>query len=611
MRRLVRVLLLLTAVVWMGTIGTTAASADSGDTIKDYRITYTIRTDGSIAVVEDIDYAFAATDRHGIYRTLITRQPFSPTSERDVVYGITGLAITSPDASAKFEKHVRWSGFRMSWLEAKVGDAKKEITSRRARYHLTYTLTGALRTTDGKPDFYWNATGNDWKAAIAKLHIEVRAPAAADKVVCYQGLARATTRCDGAKTKTLATFDAHGLTDGEGVTISALYPAGSIAHATPTILPKGSLLTNAHVTPVTIGAAALALLAGLVASAAARFGRRDRRYAATPPGVLAPPGTAWVKDSMRAGSIPVQFDPPDVPPALGGTLLDRDAAQRRTAAVLVELAAQGVIAIRADPASPGSTRKRKGATLIRSAVIRDLERARPGYQQAFVNAAFGYTTQPLILDADNSADSQRFRQADEAVTKVLDRGATTQGWYAGTSSRPVWLALLVILAAGFVLVRAILPMGQAGWIWLAPAALVAALLLHAASRWTRGYRTPVGRALTDQMIGFRRYLSTAEAGQLRFEEGVDIFSKYLPWAIMFDVADRWQRVCAELAAAGRIPASPEWYDDNRNDGFYSSYSSGDFGSSLVSASVSSAESSGSSGGGSSGGGGGGGGGGSW
>ena len=62
----------------------------------------------------------------------------------------------------------------------------------------------------------------------------------------------------------------------------------------------------------------------------------------------------------------------------------------------------------------------------------------------------------------------------------------------------------------------------------------------AASHWTRGYRTP-SVALTDQMIGFRRYLSTAEADQLRFEEGVDIFSKLPPWAIMFDVADRWQQ----------------------------------------------------------------------
>ena len=47
-------------------------------------------------------------------------------------------------------------------------------------------------------------------------------------------------------------------------------------------------------------------------------------------------------------------------------------------------------------------------------------------------------------------------------------------------------------------------------------------------------------------------------------EGVDIFSKVPPWAIMFGVADRWQ-VCAERQR--RIPASPGGMTTTRNDGF--------------------------------------------
>ena len=54
-----------------------------------------------------------------------------------------------------------------------------------------------------------------------------------------------------------------------------------------------------------------------------------------------------------------------------------------------------------------------------------------------------------------------------------------------------------------------------------------------------------------QSLGFRRYLATAEANQLRFEEGEDIFSRYLPYAIVFGLADRWARVFSELAAQGR------------------------------------------------------------
>ena len=69
----------------------------------------------------------------------------------------------------------------------------------------------------------------------------------------------------------------------------------------------------------------------------------------------------------------------------------------------------------------------------------------------------------------------------------------------------------------------------------------------------RGQRTAEGRAVCDQVEGFKTYLATAEADQLKFEEGEDIFSKYLPWAIIFELADRWAKICADLVAMGRLP----------------------------------------------------------
>jgi uncharacterized membrane protein YgcG len=124
----------------------------------------------------------------------------------------------------------------------------------------------------------------------------------------------------------------------------------------------------------------------------------------------------------------------------------------------------------------------------------------------------------------------------------------------------------------------------------------------------------------DQVEGFKTYLATAEADQLKFEEGEDIFSKYLPWAIIFELADRWAKICADLVAMGRLPdVVPYWYVGNIY--YLSAFNTGFLTSSLTSA-ASPAPSSGSSGsgfgggssfggGGFSGGGGGGGGGGSW
>lgn len=50
-----------------------------------------------------------------------------------------------------------------------------------------------------------------------------------------------------------------------------------------------------------------------------------------------------------------------------------------------------------------------------------------------------------------------------------------------------------------------------------------------------------------------------DAHQLRWEEGQDIFSRYLPWAMVFGVADRWSRIFEQLAAEGRYTYAPTWY----------------------------------------------------
>jgi uncharacterized membrane protein len=62
-----------------------------------------------------------------------------------------------------------------------------------------------------------------------------------------------------------------------------------------------------------------------------------------------------------------------------------------------------------------------------------------------------------------------------------------------------------------------------------------------------------------QILGFKTYLGTAEADQLRFEDGEDIFSRYLPYAIAFGVAERWAKVFADLTAQGRGIPEHTWY----------------------------------------------------
>jgi uncharacterized membrane protein len=125
-------------------------------------------------------------------------------------------------------------------------------------------------------------------------------------------------------------------------------------------------------------------------------------------------------------------------------------------------------------------------------------------------------------------------------------------------------------------------------------------------------KTMKGVKALGRIKGFEEFLLRAEKDRLERMNDMNLFEKYLPYAIALDVSDRWAK-----AFEGIYQEPPRWYvsqggiDTFRPTAFHHSLDSAL--STMSSAMHSSPRSSGSgfSGGGSSGGGGGGGGGGSW
>ena len=142
--------------------------------------------------------------------------------------------------------------------------------------------------------------------------------------------------------------------------------------------------------------------------------------------------------------------------------------------------------------------------------------------------------------------------------------------------------------------------------------------------WLLKAPTKKGRAVLDEIEGFRMYMTTAEEERLKVlhppEKTPALFERYLPYAMALDCENEWNdkfaTVLAAAAAAGATAgAVGGWYYGAGSRGFDSGNFGRDLGSSLTS-SISSAgtapgSSSGSGGGGFSGGGGGGGGGSGW
>jgi uncharacterized membrane protein len=115
--------------------------------------------------------------------------------------------------------------------------------------------------------------------------------------------------------------------------------------------------------------------------------------------------------------------------------------------------------------------------------------------------------------------------------------------------------------------------------------------------------------------GFEVFIEDSEAPRARWAEQRNIFSEYLPYAIVFRCADRWAGHFEDLGAEA-LSSSGGWYVGTHPfSAYYLSAAMTDFssraGKTLSTPQPSSSGGSGFSGGGFSGGGGGGGGGGSW
>ena len=157
----------------------------------------------------------------------------------------------------------------------------------------------------------------------------------------------------------------------------------------------------------------------------------------------------------------------------------------------------------------------------------------------------------------------------------------------------------------------------AGILIAAALALLNVLFFNLLKAPTKG-----GRAILDQIEGFKRYLTVAEKDRINLlnppEDTPELFEKYLPYAMALDVEVEWgKRFEAVLAAAaqGDQGYSPLWYTGRSwsvsNVPSFASNLGTSFSGAISSSSTAPGSSSGSGGGGSSGGGGGGGGGSGW
>ncbi len=547
MRRLTRlVATLLAALVLVVGLVPTARADD--ETPREWRISRydakaDVATDGTATVRVEFDFHFGNSPGHGplVYLTLQQRVEDNPDVWRMVDIDVG--EVTSP-SGAPAETHLSSEdGNRV----IRIGREGTRVRGTQT-YVINYTARGLVaprHATSGLDEVNWNVVGTGWVIPIENISTTITGPAGVTRVACFQG-SGFDQPCEASADNATATYHSEGVAAREGVQVVAGFPAGTFVGAEPRFTKRYHVGNVMPATPLSVGLTAALTILGIGAVLLkARRWSRDKVYLGHTPGVRPAPGQeAKVGLTDKAAPVTVQFTPPQGA-TVGevGVLLDTRADNVDVTATILDLAARGHYQIVED----GKKRWR----FNRRSTNDPLTPAEKHIVDTLFKRGNSVSTKDLT-------DKRYHKLLPGAREKLLDRVVKELHWFKGSPQVAQGLALagavlliLAGLAVGVVLGFAF----GLGLVGLAP--VIAGLVL-APLAFKAGRRTAEGSAVLAQAKGFELYLRTAEADQIKFEEGIDVFSRYLPWATIFGVADRWAKVFEQLAAEGRYEPT-DWY----------------------------------------------------
>jgi uncharacterized membrane protein YgcG len=596
--RLARSLMAAGAVALIPAVQALAQSAE--EVIHEYAVEVQILPDGDLRITETIDYDFGAGLRHGILRTIPTRFPYDDVNDR--VFPIEDVTVQS---DAPDDVEISEEG---SLTTIRVGDPDVEISGRHS-YTLTYRVEGALNPFPDHDELYWNAIGDEWQASVARAQVTVRAPGAIQRVACFQGYEGSTEPCALAELEgRRARFSpGRSLLPREGMTVVVAIPKGTVPEPRPILEERWSAGRAFSVNPATVAASlgVLAIFGGGLFRMWSREGR-DRRFLGSPIDQVMG-STTGEDEAVPLGEgdfeAPVEFAPPDaVRPGQIGTLIDERANVTDVTATIVDLAGRGFLLIHEIP--DRGLFSKPDWNLIR---LEKSETELLAYEEQLLDGLFRDGNEVKVSELKTT-----FAQRLHGVEQSLYADAMRQKWFRARPDhvRTRWAGRGAMLAVAggsltFVLAR------WTHWGLVGIPVIVAGVVLALMARRMPA-RTAKGTAMVRRIRGFRRVIATAETHMSRWAEEENVFTRYLPYAIVFGLTKKWAKAFEDL---GLQPDTSSWYVGphaftavafaDSIDGFAVTT-----GGTLASTPASSG-SSGFGGGGFSGGGGGGGGGGSW
>jgi uncharacterized membrane protein YgcG len=603
-----------------------------------------VQRNGDLLVTESIQiWAEGRQIKRGILRDFPTTYRRADGSRVEVGFDVQ--AVMRDGAPEAFATEKMANGVRV-----RIGSAGRDINRGSHLYIIRYRTTRQIGFFKNFDELYWNATGTGWTFPIDVAEARINLP----ERVGF-GQSAFYTGPQGARGKDAMVVEhqpgrivfrtTRPLPVANGLTVAAAWPKGVVAEPTTT-QRLGAMLKDdpALLTAAVGGGAVIAfyLLAWFL------IGRDPPRGTVIP--LFAPPkgmSAATVRFVYEMGFDDRVFSAAIVGLGVNGhlKLIDR-AGEQELRHVRgnrpLDPAEQALETVLFANKSTVSLDNSEHELIGEARHALHLALQRICFGTLFRNhvwwSSFGLVAAVLVTSAIALAYAGSYGQNTPGILAGLfvplipvmaGVGIMRRGWRRGSRGMlGVYFGLAVVAAAvviGIVILSYNIGLGPA----ILPA-LVPSVLAGFVARGFSWLKAPTeeGRRVTDQIEGFKEYLSVAEEDRLEYlnppEKTPELFERFLPYAIALDVENSWaKRFTGVLAAAGVGAAVASWYSgDSHSTSDIVSFTDrlGDNLSNTISAAATPPGSSGgsdggggggSSGGGSSGGGGGGGGGSGW
>lgn len=520
----------------IASLASSPASAANSWSITDFHSSIQIERSGVLDVTETIQVDFPDA-QHGIYRDIPVVYAYNQQANR--VYRVS---VSSVD-NGRGQSWPYTTGRQGPYFQIKIGDPNRTVSGVQT-YAIAYRVTGALSAFTDHDELYWNVNGGDWSVPMGRVAATVSLPASGvTAATCYQGAVGSTAACEYTQTDAGARYGStRSLAPGEQLTVVLGFKKGLVAQPSVILENKPRAFADYFTFSAATIIAALLLLAIVAGWVLFMWWRRGRDYEYTKVYYKGQdPGPERLHPLFRPEAIVPGYEPPNsLRPAQLGLILDESADTKDVTATIIDLAVRGYLRIEEEG--------NRDWRLVKTG--KDPQDLLP-YEGAIFDGLF--TSRDAVL---LSSLKEHFHGTLDQAETSLYRDAMRQGWFTANprTVRLRWIGAGV----GLALIGAAITYGLGalfGWGLVGLPIAVAGVMLAAGSG-LMPRRTGVGHDLFERTLGFRLYMNSAEKAQQKFAEAANLFTRYLPYAIVFGCVQRWARAFRDIDAN---QATRGWY----------------------------------------------------